>query len=205
VSVWHCVHQASLIKAAADTPCGLSAEAFHKIHSETIDLWGTPVSYESRLPERLFHSGTRRYINIGIKTSETSPWLGPWIELRRGLKDTGTTLIAAQIVDRLVPCGIDQEETIFDQDIVKAYRAYLEDPIDHANPTKAYTKLFTSLGGKLDGTAFVRNLESDLAAFKQDDTEEDPRFAALRPLIVRIVKRRTANAKAKAASEGKDD
>ena len=168
-----------------------------------MDIWGSPINYESRLPQRLF-MGDGPYINIGVERSESRPWVNPWIELRCGLKNVGATLIAAQIAERLIPEESEQQEMVFDPDAVKAYRAYLQTPIDLGNPDRSHTKLFVSLGRTMCVKPFVTTLEQDLAAFKEEDKveeEEDPRFKALRPLIVRIVHRRVASARAKAVAE----
>ena len=139
-----------------------------------------------------------------MERADSQAWANPWIELRRGLKNVGATLIAAQIAKRLVSDGCVQQEMGFDQDAVKAYRAYLQTPIDLHNPDRSLAKLFVSLRETMSIKPFVKTLEQDLAAFKEEDKveeEEDPRVKALRPLIVRIVQRRVVSARAKALAE----
>ena len=189
-----------MIKAANETS-KFSTDSFQKTYSFNIDIWGSCVAHESRFPPRLFVAN-EPYLKLGIQSDDHRPWLGPWIELRRGLKDVAAVLIAAQVVERLIPSGVDKQDMIFDQEIVKVYRSYLQRHGDLTDPEARFVKLFDSLGEEMRIKPFVDALAQDLAAFKEENkveqAEEDPRFKALRPLIIRLVQRRVAMTQAKA-------
>jgi hypothetical protein len=158
----------------------LNKATFKEVHSQITDTWGSPLTLPNRLPQTLFENDS-----LGVESKHKDQ--GPWQRLQQGLGTFVSDLIAAQIVARLVPCGLDQSDPVFDQETVSAYRSYLTtSPYPHQDVRQS--KLLTVLGGCLTVEGFVGALERDLRVFENE--QEDERFKVVRPLVIRLIQRR---------------
>lgn len=143
----------------------LTKEQFAEVHQQTIESWGTHLPLHSRLPQVILRGG--------------QTWPG---DLRRCCVNISNQISSSQIIARLLPGGVDAG---FDQDVVKAYRAYVRSQLEADQPTYQAV-LLAATGGPLRTEAFAARLENDLKVF--DNIDE--RMRALRPLVLKLIARR---------------
>ncbi|KAG7531225.1 hypothetical protein FFLO_04529 [Filobasidium floriforme] len=151
---------------AFDVDRSLSENVFIKSHAEAAASWGTHVPLSCRLPQTIMRGG--------------QSWPGL---VRRSCLNVTNQVLAAQFVARVLPGGL---EAGFDQDLVGHYRQFLRHQFG-TNREGSRRALLNVIGGSLDAEALCRRFASDVKVF---DEEEDERARVLRPIVLRLIKRR---------------
>jgi hypothetical protein len=151
---------------AFDVDRSLSENDFIKSHADAAASWGTHVPLSCRLPQTIMRGG--------------QSWPGL---VRRSCLNITNQVLAAQFVASVLPGGL---EAGFDQDLVGHYRQYLRHQFG-TDREGSRRVLLNAIGGSLNAEAHCRRFASDLKVF---DEEEDERARVLRPIVLRLIKRR---------------